>query len=79
MRYRHSLRFRIIISYLVFGIVIGGLLAVFLYTLLSKLEEQLVTGIGGKAAFPPDKPLDTFHIGLKGPGEPAHFIIGIVR
>ena len=42
MRYRHSLRFRIIVSYLVFGIVIGGLLAVFLYTLLSKLEEQLV-------------------------------------
>ena len=43
MRYRHSLRFRIIFSYLVFGLAIGGVLAAFLFMLINEIEDHLIT------------------------------------
>jgi len=42
MQFRHSLRFRILFSYLIFGIGIGGLLAIAHYYSLGELEEILV-------------------------------------
>lgn len=43
MRFRNSLRFRILFSYLIFGVGIGGLMALTHYLSLSELEEILVT------------------------------------
>ncbi len=43
MRYRRSLRFRIIFSYLGFGAAIGGVLALFLAISLYELEDRLVS------------------------------------
>jgi signal transduction histidine kinase len=42
MQFRHSLRFRILFSYLIFGISIGGLMALTHYLSLNELEELLV-------------------------------------
>lgn len=42
MQLRHSLRFRILFSYLIFGISIGGLMGLTHYYSLSELEEILV-------------------------------------
>jgi signal transduction histidine kinase len=43
MRFRRSLRFRIIFSYLGFGAAIGGVLALFLAISLYELEDRLVS------------------------------------
>lgn len=43
MQFRNSLRFRILFSYLIFGVGIGSLMALTHYLSLSELEEILVT------------------------------------
>ncbi|MFK5913103.1 MAG: HAMP domain-containing sensor histidine kinase [Woeseiaceae bacterium] len=42
MKFRNSLRFRILFSYLIFGISLGGLMALVHYLSLNELEEMLV-------------------------------------
>ncbi|MCW8988133.1 MAG: HAMP domain-containing protein, partial [Gammaproteobacteria bacterium] len=42
MQFRHSLRFRILFSYLIFGISFGVVMAVFHYLSLDELEEILI-------------------------------------
>ena len=42
MQFRHSLRFRILLSYLIFGISIGGVMALIHYISLNELEEILI-------------------------------------